>query len=413
MKILFLSNLFPPNQIGGYEVLCSRVANLFAERGHEVHVLTSSYGKKISHMPGLEVTQGLRLLCGETIHKDFEQSEMRRQVICEDNEIVLKNNIKRIRPDVVFSWNLYFLSSSFFFSLEQLGVPVVCMLTDNWLAAMVAPEFVGHYMRNNVYNEGNGQDFNAYSRRYKSKYKINCSAIFGAHYMETLYKAAGLEFTGSEVIHNGVDLDVCLARPRISRLNTMGEQRSDIKLLFAGRVVKIKGVHVAIQALDLLKYQYAKQTYRVSLTIVGDNSDTQYMEQLREQIAQLGVEDQVNFLTVVPESKLPDLFDSHDIFLFPSLYEPFSLTLIHAMASGIPVVASDVGGNVEIVKDGQTGLLFSSSDGNKLAEAIHKLALDGDLRERISVAGRQAASHFTLKRMIDKMENHFSRCRVG
>ena len=62
-----------------------------------------------------------------------------------------------------------------------------------------------------------------------------------------------------------------------------------------------------------------------------------------------------------PDS-LPELFEEHDIYVFPSLYEPFSLTLIHALACGIPTAASRVGGNVEIVRDGVSGVLFKKGD---------------------------------------------------
>lgn len=406
MKILFLSNLFPPNQIGGYEILCARVASLFAARGHDVHVLTSCYGKKISYIPGLEIRQGLRLLCGETIYQGFDKSETRWQVICDDNEIVAKNTIASIQPDIIFSWNLYGLSKSFFSALEKSDVPVVCMLTDIWLASMFSPEFVGHYMQNNVYAEGNNQTLHPPT----GMQRLNCAAIFGASYMETLYQTAGLEFSSSEVIHNGVELDLCLTRPRMPRLKFVNGKQGPVKLLFAGRLVKIKGVHVAVQALSILKQNYKNKDYNVFLTIVGDDSDLDYIKQLREQIESLGITAEVEFKASIPERALPDLFEDHDIFLFPSLYEPFSLTLIHAMASGIPIIASDVGGNVEIVDNGQTGLLFPSSNALKLAEAINKLALDDNLREQISVSGRKAASHFTLTRMIDRMEDYLSRC---
>ena len=202
MKVLFLSNLFPPNQIGGYEVLCARVAGLIAQRGHKVHVLTSCYGGKISTAHDMIVSQGLRLICGDTIYDPFVKGDSRRQVISDDNAIVTRSLVARIRPDVIFAWNLHGLQKEYFHAIEGLGVPVVSMLTDNWLAAMFSPEFIGRYFERYVYS-------------YKSDGKLapagkmqtlGGSAIFGSRYMRDLYAAAGLSFANTTVIHNGVDI---------------------------------------------------------------------------------------------------------------------------------------------------------------------------------------------------------------
>jgi len=100
------------------------------------------------------------------------------------------------------------------------------------------------------------------------------------------------------------------------------------------------------------------------------------------------------------------LFQAHDIYLFPSLYEPFSLTLILALAAGIPTVASRVGGNVEIVHEDESGLLFDRGDAEGLARAVARLGADPSLRERLAVGGRRVSARFTFSRMIEGMD-HF------
>jgi glycogen(starch) synthase len=105
----------------------------------------------------------------------------------------------------------------------------------------------------------------------------------------------------------------------------------------------------------------------------------------------------------VPEEALFELFDEHDIYLFPSLYEPFSLTLIHALACGIPTIASDTGGNPEIVHDGDSGLLFRKGDPADLVRAVKLLAQDPGLRVRLSQNGQLAARAFTFERMVGEM----------
>ena len=108
---------------------------------------------------------------------------------------------------------------------------------------------------------------------------------------------------------------------------------------------------------------------------------------------------------MVPEAGLPALFAAHDIYLFPSLYEPFSLTLIHALACGIPTIASRAGGNPEIVEDGETGLLFRQGDAAELARAIGRMVREPRLRARVALQGRAAGRRFTFRRMADGMES--------
>jgi glycosyltransferase involved in cell wall biosynthesis len=113
---------------------------------------------------------------------------------------------------------------------------------------------------------------------------------------------------------------------------------------------------------------------------------------------------EIDMRPVVAEAELPALFDAHDIYLFPSLYEPFSLTLIHALACGIPTIASRAGGNPEIVRDGESGLLFNKRNAAELARAITRLATDSTLRARLAVEGQKAGRQFTFERMAGEME---------
>ena len=177
-----------------------------------------------------------------------------------------------------------------------------------------------------------------------------------------------------------------------------------MRLLFAGRLVRLKGPHTAIEALGDLKHRCRYLGQSFSLTVVGDGTDAEYRAHLKSLVEQLDLASQINFMPPVPEAELTKLFDEHDIYVFPSLYEPFSLTLIHAMASGIPTVASTIGGNVEIVSDGQSGLTFEPGDAHELALAIVRLATTEELREQLSNAGRATATQFTIERMVDQME---------
>lgn len=401
MRILFVSNLYPPNVVGGYEELCHEVAARFAAKGHEVAVLTSCYGGQASEIAGQTVHQSLRLIVGRTIYDGFDGTPARRALLKMQNLAALGRIAGSFAPDVVFCWNLYGLDRSFFDALAATGLPVVVMLTDNWLAAMENPEFVGAYFRDHVLGTpatpwpSNG----GLARRLPD----NVSAIFGARFMRDFYAAAGLSFARDVVIHNGVNLAPELDAPRARRQRAPGDP---VRLLFAGRVVEIKGAHTAVEALGVLRRADPGTDWRLS--VVGDNRDQAYMSRLKETAAADGTGAAIDFVGRVAPSDLVGLFDAHDIYLFPSYYEPFSLTLIHALAAGIPTVASATGGNVEIVADGETGLLCCKGDAADMAGAVQRLVADPALARRIGQACVAVARRFSTEAMIEAMEAHLA-----
>jgi glycosyltransferase involved in cell wall biosynthesis len=215
-----------------------------------------------------------------------------------------------------------------------------------------------------------------------------------------LYTEANIGFDSKSVIYHGVNLP---DRPEGDFTNrTRPLQDQEIRLLIAGRIVEIKGVHLVIEALPLILRGLSD--VKLKLTLQGDDRDRAYMSRLQARITQLDLGNKVEFAKSVPEDELFKLFQNHDIYLFPSLYEPFSLTLIHALSAGIPTVASNVGGNAEIVLHMQTGLLFPSSNIQKLAEAVIKLSTNGRLRQSISEKARKVAASYTFENMLDKVE---------
>jgi glycosyltransferase involved in cell wall biosynthesis len=168
--------------------------------------------------------------------------------------------------------------------------------------------------------------------------------------------------------------------------------------------VDIKGVHTVIEALPRVAREMPGLD--IKLTILGDTTDTGYLDRLKVMIAAARLEGAVSFLPAVPESDLFQCFQEHDIYLFPSLYEPFSLTLIHALAAGIPTVSSDAGGNVDIVRDGENGLLVPADDVRQLADAVGRLLRDAALRGRLGARARDTALGYTFEGMIEKLERY-------
>jgi glycosyltransferase involved in cell wall biosynthesis len=412
MRILALSNLYPPNVVGGYERLCFEVCTELARRGHEVTVLTSRHGGKVAEYPGQTVLREWELRTGADIYAPFAGGEAELAALDARNLATLHATLDAVRPEVVFAWNMFFLDGSLLAALEAGPYRTVVMLTDNWLLVMRNPQFVAAFFRDCVHGPAEfvppaaPAGWRAMLGRVRRRIgrlsgpaPRGLEAIFGSHFMRDYYEAGGIRFVRHRVVHNGVRL----AEPADGPDRHLLVQPGTLRLLFAGRLVDLKGAHIAVEALSLLDAE-ALGIERIVLTVVGDAQDEAYTRQLSTVVAMSGREADIEMRPVVPEAELPALFDAHDIYLFPSLYEPFSLTLIHALACGIPTVASRVGGNPEIVADGESGLLFGRGDAADLARAVVRLARDPALRARLSAQGRVAGRRFSFERMANEME---------
>ncbi len=390
MKVLFISNFFPPNVIGGYEQLCADVAAAFTRIGAEVEVLTSAYGGRLPE--GAEphpVDRSLQAFATPgNIYQPFAATPKQRREMALRNARALEARLAKFQPDAVFAWNLSFLDHEFIEQVNRIGsAPVLYFLTDTWLLAMLDPELNTRFFQRCVHG---GEAYAVLEDPARPVRRIPVISIFGAAFMQRLYERASIRFREEIVVHNGVHIPRLPLSRYVDRLVPTRPRR--LNLLFAGRVVDAKGPHIAVDALPAIVA--ACPDHDVTLTILGDGQETAYLARLHAQIAAAGMGARVIFQPQIAPGQLFDLFQAHDIYLFPSLHEPFSLTLILALQAGIPTVASDAGGNPEIVEDGQTGLLYPRHDPAEMARAVIRLAHSPTLRAHVSRKARLRAAGF-------------------
>ena len=136
----------------------------------------------------------------------------------------------------------------------------------------------------------------------------------------------------------------------------------------------------------------------VDLLMVGDGPLRSELESLTRE---LGIAERVRFLGI--RTDIPDLMRNADAFALTSLSEAASLTLLEAMASGLPAVVTDVGGNGEIVRHEREGLLFPRGDAAGCAAALRRLFDDPAFAKRLGEAGRQRAhERYRLERTVEE-----------
>lgn len=206
------------------------------------------------------------------------------------------------------------------------------------------------------------------------------------------------------VIQNGIDLGrFTLPEPgeRQAARASWDLEEDAIVVGAVGRLHGPKGVRHLVEALALAR----QRDPRLVLVLAGDGPEE---EALRTQVRESGLEPHVRFLGFQKDPR--PLYPGFDIYALPSLAEGSPNALLEAMGRGCASVASNVGGVPEAAVDGESGLLVPRADPGALAEALLRLAKDGELRARLARAARQRVEdRFDIRRMIRAHEELYSK----
>jgi D-inositol-3-phosphate glycosyltransferase len=170
-------------------------------------------------------------------------------------------------------------------------------------------------------------------------------------------------------------------------------------VLFVGRIEPLKGIDVLIEAAARVD-----GSFRL-LVVGGDGKDVGRKEGLTDLARDLGLSDRVTFFDAVPHADLPLYYNAADICVVPSYYESFGLVAVEAMACGVPVVASRVGGLRETVIDGRTGYLVPWRCPDPFAERLELLLSNEPLRRKLGREARAAAERFRWSEVAARVED--------
>jgi glycogen synthase len=401
MRILFLSNFFPPARPGGYTQWCHEVAERLARRGHTIGVLTSRY--ELAKAPASEqnIFRLLHLEGDLAFYQPFHFfSRWKKQH--RENLVFLEHTVKNFAPDLIFVWGMWALSKALPALAEQL-LPgrVVYYLSDYWPSALDMHttywQSPARHWPMQVLKRGLSKvAMSMLTKEGQPNLKLEQVICVSARVRDLLVEA-GLPIQHARIIHGGTDIDRFLGVRERDFLS------GNLKLLYAGQLVHHKGVHTAIEAIARLVKQ--RGIDQMTLTMVGSGHPN-YERFLRDLVGREGLQDYVIFYGPVSKDKMPAMLQKFDVLIFPSIYEePLARMTQEAMASGLAVIGTTTGGTKEILKDGETGLTFAPEDAGKLAEQIARLIANPDLCRHLAQAGRQTVlENFTLDKMVNEIE---------
>jgi glycosyltransferase involved in cell wall biosynthesis len=202
------------------------------------------------------------------------------------------------------------------------------------------------------------------------------------------------------VIPNGIDLNVfsyeAIATSRNASRRELGIKDEECLILNIGRLASEKGHSVLIEAFRRLG-DGAGMSQKIRLGIVGDGPLKESLEKANDDLIRSG-----KLVFYGYDKDVRKYLSSSDIFTLPSFYEGFGIAVLEAMASGVPVIASNVGGIPEIIEDGVQGFLFERGDSEKLAGELQKLIKSPELRKKMGDNGVLRSKMFGTDAMLKK-----------
>lgn len=402
-----MTSLYPPHFIGGAELSCQGHAELLEKRGHAVYILTSQWGLERRAVQG----NVYRLLNyhhadpGAENRKDFggplrlrrRADQLRRAFTLRKNYDLARPVVAATQPDVAYVWHMQAVSITPVLAAQDLGVPIVIRLPDYWLAQMrtelcLEPNPLKRWYRA-VFTGLGG------FARLDTSHMLPNSGVVMQRYLE-----AGFAADSMQVLPNGLPSNLVPDADALPALPP-SVQPGAIRLLFAGRLVSLKGPDIAIRALAHLIGQLGVGQAR--LDIIGEGPK-EYVHELQDMVRVLGLEEKVSFVGRIDHSELLERYTEYDVLLLPSRWpEPFGRVMLEAMARGLPVVAANTGGTPEVISDGDNGLLVPPGEPLMLANAVKRLAQDPVLAHRIRYAALESVREkYVLERIVEQLESY-------
>src|SRR5829696_2311567 len=372
-RVLILSWEYPPIVEGGLARHVRKLAEQLVAQGTDVHVLTRGGGR----LGAEEDRHGVRV--HRVREPDFPKDDLDAFIswvghMKEDMRAAGAELVEELAPDLVHSHD-WLVAGAARKLARDAGVP--------WLVTVHATEYGRHQGWVDKHPQSH---IHAVERRMvrAADRVITCS-----HYMRR-HVADVFRIPASKVtaIANGIDPNDLQPVPDLPRLRARYARPDERLILLVGRLVYEKGFHLALDALPGL----VERLGNVRFLIAGSGTAE---AELKEQAERLGLMEHGTFVGWTGDDELHSLYRIADLCLVPSIYEPFGLVALEAMASGCPCIVADTGGLREVVPGGgRVGLRFRPKDSKALGRMAEQILTDDALRDRLVAEAREHVLRF-------------------
>jgi glycosyltransferase involved in cell wall biosynthesis len=369
VRVLLVSNLFPPD-IGGPATYVSRLANDLHKRGHTIQLLVCAENPSV----------------GEQY--PFPVHRISRKIFMP------------IRLLIVLWWVLWYAPRADIVYVNGLELPAVLgsKLMRKPSALKVVGDFAWEYaVRHSWTNEGIDEfQAKSFSRKVELVRRIErwyaqsvARVITPSFYLKSIVTGWGVPPQRVSVVYNALvkRFDGSISREEARKAVGL----SGTLVVTVARLYKWKNIDVLISLVPDLPPES-------KLVIVGGGPEEDYLKGLAND---LGVSDRVVFVGSVPQSQVALYLRACDVFVLNTRYEGLSHTILECMDTGIPVVATAVGGNMELVEDGFNGFLVKVDDRKQIVSAVRKVLYDPNVRESFIARSKERVKDASWDRLVD------------
>ncbi len=383
MRVLILSWEYPPLIEGGLARHVRKLSEGLVDRGIEVHVLTRGGEEEPEN-----IVNGVR------VHRVREPTRP-----AELNEFVAW--VERMNSDMLAAG--VELGDRYTFDLvhghDWLVANACDHLAKRFEAPLVTTIHATEHGRHQGYVDKHPQSYIHGVERWitnRSDRVVACSAYMA----EQITDIFGVDTDRIEVIPNGIDPGDLQPQDEIElkRLRSEFAAPEEKLVLLGGRLVYEKGFQDALEAMPKL----IERLPGTRFIVAGSGT---HEEELKEQAEELGLMEHGAFVGWIGDDVLHSLYAIADLCVVPSIYEPFGLVALEAMASSCPCIVADTGGLREVVPDDQVGLRFQARDPEQIADAAYRVLSDAELGRRIVAEAHEHVLRFDWADVAEKTES--------
>jgi glycosyltransferase involved in cell wall biosynthesis len=396
LRILICGSFFPPHYLGGAELIAYKQAKILQQMGHEVRVFSGRLGgywfrrHRVKYESGdfrvTRVSLSPQDISGTSW--DFRSPDIRRE---------FSRTLDDFAPDVVHFHNIVGLSTGMIDECYRRQIPTVMTLHDYWGIC-----FKNTFLKNsgNICKQGGLVCLDC--REVLAGHLPLPSPVRNAHILFSLrkvdrlitpsrfvaeqYAANGIARDQLRVIQNGIDVENFVRGQRGTAMLTLG---------FIGHLGKHKGLEILLHALSLM------DASKVRLLVVGTGEEAKHLQTFCHE---RGLAPYVSFRGHVDNRRIAAIYNQIDVLIVPSIWpENSPVTITEAMASGIPVIASDVGGIGELVEDGVTGYLVPLRDSLAIAERIGRFLVRPELLKTMGEKALAKIQSYQMGQQVERL----------
>ncbi len=359
MKVLLVTNEYPPEKTAGTAMATSFLAEELTSRGVGVTVVVNTRATA----PARETVAGVQVIRLRPFPVPATRMAQRAAMIL--------RVARSFRPDVVQGQSLSCGALAAFVG-RALGIPSVTYIQGL-----------------DLYQSS------TWARRTYIRWALRHSQGVAAVTEDLRRRALEIADRPVAVIPHGLRLHHTHRLSRAEARRSLGLAEERPVVLYVGRLLRIKGVGHLVRAFP----QVVGSCPHALLVLVGDGEERDALQRLARE---LGVAGQVVFAGLQPHERVITFMRAADVLVLPSLLESFGIVLVEAMSCGLPVVASRVMGVPYVVEDGVNGFLVTPGDETALADRVVRLLSDPHLSEAFRARNVRKAAEYAISRVADR-----------